>query len=57
MLLLCDVVEKFTTLTKLGDQEANSVGFPGFKKLDNIWMVQRSQDTYLILKGLIVSYS
>ena len=55
MLLFCDVVEQLSSLAELSDQEANSISFPGFKKLDDVGMVQGSQDADLVLEGLVIS--
>ena len=57
MLLFRDMVEQLSTLTKLCNQETNSVGLPSLEQLNDVWMIQWSQDADLVLKGLVVSDS
>ena len=68
MLLLRDVVKQFSTFAQsilivkkeacknlLGDQETDSIGFPGFKQLDYVRVVERSEDADFVLESFIVT--
>lgn len=57
MLLLGDMVEQLSTLTKLRNQETNSIGLPSLEQLNDVWVIQRSEDADLVLKGLVISDS
>ena len=39
MLLLSDMIKELAALAKLCDKEADPFGLPGFKELDDIWVV------------------
>ena len=57
MLLLSDMVEQLSTLTKLCNQETNSIGLPSLEQLNDVWVIQRSEDADLVLEGLVISDS
>jgi hypothetical protein len=57
MLLLSDMVKKFSSLTKFSNQKAYSISFPSLKKFNNIWMVQWPQNTDFVLECLVICYS
>ena len=57
MLLLSDMVEQLSTLTKLRNQETNSIGLPSLEQLNDVWVIQRSEDADLVLEGLVISDS
>jgi len=54
MLLLCNVVEQLSTLANFSNEETDAISLPGFEELNDIRVVERTQDVDLVLERLIV---
>lgn len=55
--LLCNVIEKFTSFTDFGHQEADSFSLPSFMQFDDVWMIKALKDCNFVFKSFIILYS
>ena len=47
---------ELSSLAELRDQEANPLSFPGFKQLDDVWMVQNLENFQLFYNTVVCGF-